>query len=136
MAEWTPVDKQRLKDLWAAGWSSRRISFEFVGRTRNAIIGATHRLGLSSKIKRLEPQIITAKEPREPRRPTMPPTQPDMPLDGPVGPVQPIGFMDLANHHCRAVMIDHDPETGLAMSCGAPKYEDKSYCYRPHTLFT
>jgi GcrA cell cycle regulator len=145
MGSWSPVDTQRLKDLWAAGKSARSIAFEFIGRTRNAIIGKTHRLGLADRVARLNPHgpasVATHKEPqrRRPRSEMLAP-RPRIRIEKPLGPremaAHAVGFMELKDHHCRAVIDLHDPSNGLAVYCGAPRMEDRSYCYSHFKQYT
>lgn len=57
--EWTDEAVQRLKGLWAEGLTAREIGERLGGVSRNAVIGKAHRLGLSAKSKKEEPEAPT-----------------------------------------------------------------------------
>lgn len=46
---WTDERTERLKALWAEGYSASQIARQLGGLTRNAVIGKVHRLGLSGR---------------------------------------------------------------------------------------
>lgn len=49
MTAWTEEQRDLLKALWAEGLSGSQIAIRF-GTTRNAILGAVNRLGLSGRV--------------------------------------------------------------------------------------
>lgn len=111
---WTDADKDVLRKAWRAGSSARDIAESLNGRfTRNAIIGAAHRLGLSRDHKPFSRKPRTPRPPVEPkpraerrtRFQPAPPTEPEKaenlnrfeePSDG-VG----VFFLELTNETCR-----------------------------------
>ena len=63
--EWTEARVDKLKTLWEDGLSASQIAENLGDVTRNAVIGKTHRLGLSSRpspIKRTNHLIVAAPE--------------------------------------------------------------------------
>lgn len=137
MTKWTQDEYDKLEKLWITGMPTGSIAKEFVNRSRNSIIGAAHRLNLESRLpprKQLAPVTATPIRARPMR--IMPSVIPDMPLDATEMAAHAVGFMDLKNHHCRAVIVPHDPATGLAIYCGVDKVEGKSWCYHHFKQFT
>ncbi|HEU4341466.1 MAG TPA: GcrA family cell cycle regulator [Candidatus Binatia bacterium] len=49
MAAWTDIEKQKLRKLAAEGQTPVRMVDHFPGRTRNAIVGQMHRMGLQCR---------------------------------------------------------------------------------------
>ena len=45
---WTPEEIERLRVLWADGYSTSRIAQMF-GRKKNSVVGKVHRLGLAPR---------------------------------------------------------------------------------------
>ena len=72
--EWTEERVEKLRELWAAGYSSRQIADHLGGITRNAVIGKANRLGLSKptkssitrRAKLVEPVVVIEKVYEEP----------------------------------------------------------------------
>ncbi|KQS55926.1 hypothetical protein ASG17_07700 [Brevundimonas sp. Leaf363] len=69
--DWSQNEEAILKNLWLKGQSASEIASVLPGRTRNAVIGRVHRLGMSRKDR---PQstlraAAPAKPPREPKAP-------------------------------------------------------------------
>ena len=134
--------RTRLVELDAAGRSASQIAEalgnEFgVYKTRNAIIGLIHRMGLrktresrANKPAPVQPAPPVKKQSRHsgrteggrPLRPA-PVAAPAAPAEAP--PAGGIGLLDLEHHHCRAI-VGRGPD-GLATFCGAPK-SSGSYC--------
>lgn len=54
MSTWTPDDKIKLHELWDAGDSASKIAAQLPGKTRNAVIGMAHRLGLARRLSPIE----------------------------------------------------------------------------------
>ncbi len=80
--EWTEERVAKLKELWSAGHSASEIANLLGGVTRNAVIGKSHRLGLSgrpSPIKRnpRRPAIVTSVAQRPCQWPFGDPGEPD-----------------------------------------------------------
>lgn len=48
---WTEQRDDRLRELWIAGWAARDIAADIGGVSRNAVIGRSHRLNLTSRRK-------------------------------------------------------------------------------------
>lgn len=55
--EWTAERVELLKELWGEGLSARQIAESLGHVTRNAVIGKTHRLGLSTRSVPSKPAI-------------------------------------------------------------------------------
>ena len=47
---WTEVKVKKLKELWGKGSTASQIAEIIGGMSRNAVIGNSHRLNLSSKV--------------------------------------------------------------------------------------
>ncbi len=41
---WTPEEQDKLRELWEAGFSARKIALQLPGKTRNAVVGNAHRI--------------------------------------------------------------------------------------------
>lgn len=138
--------KARLAELDAEGRSASQIAEalgnEFgVYKTRNAIIGLIHRMGLRKKRESrankpapAPPVPPVKKQSRHSGRPEggrplrlAPVKAPIAPILVPSAsaPVGGIGLLDLEHQHCRAI-VGRGPD-GLATFCGAPKSAG-SYC--------
>lgn len=145
MILWSEDDDKKLEEFWAAGLSATQISLKFSGRSRNAIIGRVHRLGLPG---RLCSRTRSARKTKKAKDTLfLPPPPVSVALTPPALPIlkklvtemkqaikedEPqeggIGIMDLEPKHCRFI-ISQDNET--ARFCGAPKEHGVSYC-GPH----
>lgn len=144
--KWDDEAKERLKKLWADGYSATEIACEFGDSvTRCAILGKVHRLGLphrTTKVKRDSgrPRLVVPRKqetrPRmtKPRRealgivkpPKFKPEPPKPPrsaweaIDGMI----PKQLVDLEHGDCRwPIGADHP-----YLFCGQPSPEGKSYC--------
>ncbi len=136
---WTDEQNELLKRLWAEGASAGQIAAqpEFAGRSRNAVIGRLHRLGLDgttrvkSQALRTVGGSLSAVTPR-PKRQTR--TQasygagPPLPIPKPrcVAPVD------------APLVIADDDDLGAAPKCGRPRVHvaglDSPYCGAHHAL--
>lgn len=126
---WSQEQIDTLKKLRSEGLSPGRIG-DRMGRTRNAVIGKLHRLGMCE---RARPAVKMAKLPRRPEpkkpfilRPLAKQAKPLPPLPLPAQPVSDVArvaFMDLENHMCRWPV--GDPVQGF---CGCDKVPGLSYC--------
>jgi GcrA cell cycle regulator len=69
---WTPTNLNRLRELWADGYSTEAIG-KSLGTTKNAIVGKAHRLDLPGRespiIRRGEPRGVGRRGPRAPLPP-------------------------------------------------------------------
>jgi GcrA cell cycle regulator len=131
---WPPEQLELLEQLWASGKSASVCAETIGGRTRNAVIGMVHRLGLPKRRTRhVGPQIRPAKPPK-PKAPRaalparialpvvvyapLPRSAAWEPLPG----TQPVGLMDLGASMCRwPVTVDRP-----WLFCGAAA--DGVYC--------
>lgn len=151
MAAWTEEELKKLKRLTVEGFSSAEISTILEGRTRNAIIGKWHRLGISPGYKestnKSRQKLIKAAQRREkevnprvlwpivpvPQICDDPPRKPDvkpMPMDisdkpGDDAP-EPLNLelLELTDHMCRWPVNNGDP----FLFCGHKKGKDGPYC--------
>lgn len=150
MSEWTEQRIGRLKKLWITHMPTAQIATE-MGTTKNAIIGASLRFGLpvrskgtltprgpSQKRVKLEPhqrRIKTRKKPNWTNVLTgldhkKDPTPPAPVVYNPTG----VPFMEVKEHHCRAVIGYGDDPHRLATFCGKP-IVDKPYCQEHAELY-
>ena len=141
---WTTERVEKLKELWAKGYSYGHIANVF-GLTRNAVGGKIDRLGLGGRDRRIP---LTASE-RNARRnaarafkrggaciknghmeiPIWRPSKP-LPIQKPVeAPPLNIGLMKLKSHQCRYVT----GKDGLATYCGHDVL-DRSFCAQHYRL--
>ncbi len=125
---WSDPEIAKLKSLHAKGMSAGEIAREFRGKTRNAIIGKLHRIGLAAgggpKPPKVKRDQMKAKATRKAAF-----VPPPAKLNGvKVKPDELKGTVALVNlkwHHCRWPFGD-DPSKMLF--CGEPKVEGASYC--------
>lgn len=138
--------RERLAKLWLEGYSASAVSrmlYDEFGeyRTRNAVIGIVHRLGLRDGVARRTTRYricddgLEQVEPRPPKpprqkrlpRPAVAAPEPTPTPDPAPPPViaEGVPLMALQIHHCREV-LGHG-EDGLAVFCGAPMVRG-SYC--------
>lgn len=62
---WTPERKQRVTQLWNAGLSASMIAAEMPGFSRNAILGAVHRMQLPMRAtKNATPRTVYKRKPK------------------------------------------------------------------------
>lgn len=156
--------RKRLQVLDSEGHSASAISKalwdEFgIYKTRNAVIGLIHRMGLrkvrgqrATKWMVSEKGEIISRAGKEPgAQPKAPKTQQSRvsnnhvggralrpaPVAAPVAPVEPppvggVGLLHLEHHHCRAIL--GRGADGLATFCGVPKASG-SYCAEHARMF-
>lgn len=113
---WTTEEERLIRESWARGQSAREIMDILPGRSRNAILGKVHRMGLpnrkptappskkSAKVKKGEPVFAPVFEPAGPRR----------------------SLMELERHQCRWPF--GDPKHDDFGFCGAPCRGGEIYC--------
>ncbi len=136
---WFDEDIRTLRELWAAGDTTRKIAEVISSRTgrnftRNAVIGQVHRLGLPPRTKngRKAPNGAVRTPKRAAKKPEIPAAAPEAPVAEAV-PLK-IPFMRLSAKHCRAV-LDESGQDGLAVFCGLPKVEGQAYCQRHASIY-
>jgi hypothetical protein len=131
---WTVERIEILRDLRAKGEPFQLIG-EQLGTTRSAVAGKVSRLGLPPPKVHRAPAVPKRKSrPRKAR--VVPDRKPRVVIIKPQvtePPRAPIGFMELRERHCRAI-VAYDA-FGFAMFCGHPK-TGKSWCARHHRLYT
>lgn len=135
-----PEDAVRvLVRLWMDGDSAGQIG-KAMGKTRNAVIGKVHRLGLTrsegtkpmitpritkaTAVKRSSFNVAIRHKPR-------PPTLPKVTTSGAIPPLNGNGvtLFDLKRDQCHAVI--HRPPrmaSDLPRYCGRPVYDETAYC--------
>lgn len=119
---WTDERVQRLKELWARGWSGSQIAHD-LGVTRNSVIGKVHRLGLSER-QTTKPAVRVKSKPLRIRLNSPPKPRLVIPEPEPMSVCGPITLMELSDKSCRYCVTDDSP----FMFCGAPSYEHFPYC--------
>lgn len=132
---WTLETEGALREMWATGAASREIANK-LGTTRNAVIGKARRMGLSSRGKTFvsqQPAAPTRAERKKllslsdnPERKPLHWSPMVTRLEKPSN--APVGILDVAFHHCRAVVGADETSRRLALFCGAQIVEGKSYC--------
>lgn len=134
---WTDAEVATLRTHWAAGWSASQCAEILPGKTRNAILGKTHRLALPYRSPmRIRPArpAGTPTPPRAPRQPktakaTTEPPQPRQPAS------PPITFAKLRRSNvitqCR-YPIGPVTDTATTLYCGTPTAAGSSYCAYHH----
>ena len=136
--------RERLAKLWLEGYSASAVSrmlYDEFGeyRTRNAVIGIVHRLGLRDGVARRTTRYrigddgvkqVEPRPPKPPRQKRLP--RPEVVAVDPAAELTPppviadgVPLMQVRHDHCREV-LGHG-EDGLAVFCGAPMVRS-SYC--------
>lgn len=119
--DWRDDEKQFLKDSWAtmsAGFIGDRL-----GRTRNAVIGQAHRLGMLTKGKR---RFFTKENERKPttrHRPMLFKARPELPYSGAIPLIESDAF------HCKAIIDGQKDKNGLVMVCGKPIVDGQPFSF-------
>lgn len=151
---WNEEQEIELKRLWEEeGLSAGQIAAQ-TGRTRNAVIGKVHRMGLLKRRDVGQPNRVTSRtlgeiRPKRARLPRkdgvanfnvrpggirMPPTPPEKLKPEDIKPLHGTGIpmLESERHHCKAVVKVGNPATKeLAYYCGQPRMDGESYC-EPH----
>ena len=131
---WTPQRTETLKRMWADGASCADIG-RVVGKSRNAISGKIHRLGLSG---RFTPSFPVKDKTRVSRRTEQPHSAKKgkkaarvakTPKPAPVDATEAIAFDDLQENQCRYFIGD-----GHTHCCGKPTKDGSSYCEHHHAV--
>mgnify|MGYP000535279354 FL=1 len=129
-AVWTGANREKLEKLWSAGYSARLIAAEFE-TTRNAILGAVHRLKLPKR------QVAVSAEravyvrlkgrPRATRSLKFKPIVCE-PIEVPIPDTAlRVSLIDRKDHQCCY------PIEGM-IYCGADKQAGSSYCPWHHRM--
>lgn len=113
--KWTEEEDADLRYLWSIGKSASMIA-QAMGkaRSRNAIIGRLHRLGLcgATRTTRLNHRVKTgAARVRQPRAMFMPAPKPKRVYEPKPAPSEPVALYTMTN----------DPGTGCRWICGDPR---------------
>lgn len=131
---WTEEDIATVERLWNEGLSASEIVPHLtVKKSRNAVIGKVHRLGLAGRYVEIRKTQRVFPKPKQlgavkvkPKKvsplaslPTEPLPKEDIP------PANLISIEDLENHHCRWVYGDPKHEHGF---CGKHKVIGLAYC--------
>jgi GcrA cell cycle regulator len=114
-----------LTRMWNEGYSCALIAAE-VKRSRAAVIGKAYRLNLSRETAPLHHRPLRPVSKPLPRNVSLAPPKPE-PEPEPELPSDPVAFLDLEDHHCRAVVIERGRD-GLPLCCGARRLEGCSWC--------
>ena len=130
MALWSIEEDDRLKQLYAEGCSCSLIASRMPGKTRNAVIGRVHRLGLEKRGKGKTPEksmrapsSARARSPAKPKAIVIRPPRQEIELRcAEVVPLQ-ADLVELTHGQCRYPFGD-----GPFTFCGHPKYGSSSYC--------
>lgn len=119
--EWLPEEDKALAGFVAEGLSAGSIAAlhfaEIRSRTRNAVMGRIHRLGLRGNSQHPE---------RLRNRPAV-----NGPSIAPIPSLSPVTLLELKNSHCRFVVNEGGSK---ALFCGDPKQDRSSYCERHHRI--
>jgi hypothetical protein len=129
---WSNIEIETLTRDWLSGLSAMLIALK-LQRTRNAVCGKVHRLGLPlGTATRVKAQTTPSKP--KPPKPVV--KKVDAPLSLP--PSKPVRLFDLRKHHCRALLDTSDASNPLY--CGAPVARNEygtrlSYCAKHCGIF-
>ena len=139
--DWTEARIKILRALWADGWTGQQIGNKF-GKSRSAILGKIHRLGLMRKTRPPPPPQPPKPATAAPvRRNTqaitlvpriVPRPRPVVSTAPPLVGMRMLPLLELEAGWCRWPDDNGDPRTqGLAMLfCGADRHGTGPYC--PH----
>lgn len=113
---WQEEEDKLLTELWHDHDLPASTIGERLSRSKNSVVGRSHRLGLPRR--KVSPKVGRPRRKRQmDSRPIIvsPPVAPEPP-----GPFKPIGIplMEAEAHHCRAI-VGKDKQ-GLALFCGHP----------------
>lgn len=142
---WHNDELQLLEKLWNDNHSASAIAGKMPGRSRNAILGRVHRLGLQMRANKHNTAVYRTNSvgPRKPR-PARPPREPVIKRElaakysegksishdavwQPIEGVLPVTIIDRRRNQC-AWPLDIPHETGQWPVCGAPVHPERSYC--------
>lgn len=136
---WTETQIEYVIEQWDAGFSASIIGDD-IGKTRNAVLGKIHRMGLSgSRENKRKPQIKkkTGWQQRKRRNP-MPvkrlptfKTVPDIEAE-PIDASQNCTLIVLKKHQCKWPV--NEPPPGDYMFCGLARNGTSPYCPEHHKI--
>jgi len=110
---WPAGQVEMLEDLWSRGYSASSCAETIGGRTRNAVIGMVHRLGLPKRKTKVGGRVYGPAKSRKPKpRPVVKAARVALPVVvyaplprtaawEPLPGTQPVGLMDLGASMCR-----------------------------------
>ena len=123
---------------WKAGFSAGQISIILrrdlgIRKTRNAVIGKLHRLGVAGRGRPSptpRPSACKARRNRTYHAPKCAPLKPEAPA-----PVEPLNtpLLEVSDLQCKAVV--DQTEWGRAKCCGHPAEAGRSYCTHHEAMF-
>ena len=125
---WTPDRVELLKKLWGSGKTASQIAEIIGGVSRNAVIGKSHRLNLSAKIKTrsavttgksLVTQETTSKKSRKSKFKSLL-------LDKNFEPAKNLTLEELTEETCK--YMEGNPNEKTSSFCGRKSVEKFSYC--------
>lgn len=120
---WTQERTASLIQLWADGYSARKIAEKLELQSRSAVIGKVRRLDLPTPEKKLaweQRNSVTKVK-------TLYSQRVQRPVDDLSERALHIKFLDLLSHHCRFPYGEAGVGEGFTF-CGHPKTEASSYC--------
>lgn len=130
--KWTPEELHHLQSMWDAGFKAKDIG-KTLGRSKNSVIGAAHRLGL--KEHNNSPRIPREQKMERPKKESMPTNvrvfvrPPQKIKDKPMPPTTGgVTIEELRIRSCRAVTSTSGGPHGLALYCGEPTSEGIVFC--------
>ena len=121
---------ERLKALWAEGFSASQIAERLGGVTRNAVISKVHRLGLSGRVTKSWNKPGPKPAPSKPRRSVQPVIPREVWTPTPeiytVPPEKRVGVDGLTDNQCRWPI--GDPQDDNFHFCNQEKVPGLPYC--------
>lgn len=140
--DWSEEQTDLLKKLWAEGHSAGQIALRIHGRSRSAVIGKVHRLGLSGR-KVVHRKKWTRRRHNGARKSWLPQFErtrkrknalleslkiEPLPAESPVD-IARVSLNGLADHHCRFPIGDPAGKgPDVKQFCGAERIAGTSYC--------
>ena len=132
---WLEEEDNLIKELYGLGVRTSEIAKRLNGRTKNAVIGRIHRMGISggrpAKPPKPKRKPMNRSHPFR-HRPPAPAPQPQVIELPPLPPPPPVGLgislTELRSGLCKDVMSLSGGDDGLATYCGTETPEGKSFC--------
>lgn len=129
---WSDEEVEQIKAWWAAGVSAGEIAKRLDGKTRSAVLGKLHRIGVPQRVQNLsrvpkskpKKRKLVVKKTRQNPRPK-PKTQRAFLWDQEPVSSNPVTLLDRRPDQC-AWPISKEGEP--FMMCGGPKAPGSSYC--------
>lgn len=150
--EWTDAEIKTLTEMWDDGLAASAIS-KVMGKTRNAIIGKFHRLGLYRRTKELlkadgRAKTVKPKKPKteKPAKRWAKPRPPAAWTPKPTEIVMPevskrVSLLHVREGQCRAIVDYTDKKLDQAICCGEPvtvgrlSRQPISWCAYHHSIY-